>query len=845
MSCQSHSTLTRSDGRGRLDVDLVRDAAAGQWKAILERVAGIPAALLDQRHHECPKCAGTDRFRLLDEDAGAVLCNQCFKSRNGDGFAAVMWMRGIAFPEAVREVAAFLGVDAGGGPARKKAAPDEQLVFLDWNDVLIALWLRHKPGVIPAGVKAAGGRLARYMGRHIVVAFPVWGSGLDSAEPVGWALCNTTGGPLPRFTLEGKIEAVHKPKLTYGSRPGLLGDLARLRGAVICWKCEGLSDLLAWLSMPDLPPDHAAVTNANGAQERPAKWMLTTIGAEGKRPVYVVHDADMPGQRGSLGWDEHGRHRPGWAEELAGAAKECRNVLLPYPVAETHGKDLRDWLVEGGDFAGLRALAEKAEPVEPAPDTDETAMVVFSNANTFWEENEAGERAKKTVPLTMEEIKSDLFKLTGDWPRRVGSTLFVHDAAHGICWLETPGALFGWLHSFGRISWKGGSDFVKQSELLAELSRTARQYVSVENFPHQPRITDHYYVCGEVPRGDGSALTRLIQRFAPATEFDMILLAFAFVTPGWGGPPGSRPCFVITSDDGRGTGKSTAAAMIAQLWGGALQFSQNEEVAEIKKRLLSPTALPRRIAVIDNIKSFRFSWGDLENLITTPEISGHRLYHGEATRPNTLTWILTLNGANLSTDMAQRSIIVKLRRPERSGTWEEETRAFIETHREQLLGDITTALRDEIYLLDRFSRWASWEKDILQRYDRCKELQTLILDRQAAVDVEEEESGILEDFIRDRLHELVYDPLTQQIFIPSAVTAEWFNAANNDRAKVPAVSRILKQLITEGRLPRLQVNVCRSWGRGFIWSGEESDPNDTIRTDIQPRLEKLRKGILA
>lgn len=328
-------------------------------------VAGIDPKVLDGAHHPCPNCGGRDRFRLLDEDAGAVFCNQCFASNNGDGFAAISWMKGLKFPESVRAVAEYLGIEAGEAPTGEKAnRPDSQLEWKEWNDVLVQMWARHKPPITIEAVQAVGGRLAKYLGQYIVVAFPVWGQLLDTSEPVGWLVLNSTGRTLPRKLPDGQVEWISKPKLTYGSTPGVIGNLDRLRTAKVVWKLEGLSDVLAWYSMPDTPPDHAAVTNAMGCQERPSKWMLGLLGDDGHRAVNVIHDCDVPGQRGAIGWDDdRGRHRTGWAEELAAAASESRNIVLPYPISEDHGKDFRDWVQEGGTFADLRKRADQAEIV--------------------------------------------------------------------------------------------------------------------------------------------------------------------------------------------------------------------------------------------------------------------------------------------------------------------------------------------------------------------------------------------------------------------------------------------------------------------------------------------------
>ena len=96
----------------RLSAEDVKAAASGRWLEILTSVAGIPSELLDGKGHPCPKCGGTDRFSLIDETAGAVLCRKCFAKQNGDGLAAVVWMCGCDFPEAIRKVADFLGISA-------------------------------------------------------------------------------------------------------------------------------------------------------------------------------------------------------------------------------------------------------------------------------------------------------------------------------------------------------------------------------------------------------------------------------------------------------------------------------------------------------------------------------------------------------------------------------------------------------------------------------------------------------------------------------------------------------------------------------------------------------------
>ena len=62
----------------KVDVAELKHEAAGRWPEILAALGGVPRDILDGQHHPCPKCGGTDRFRLVDRDAGALYCNQCF-----------------------------------------------------------------------------------------------------------------------------------------------------------------------------------------------------------------------------------------------------------------------------------------------------------------------------------------------------------------------------------------------------------------------------------------------------------------------------------------------------------------------------------------------------------------------------------------------------------------------------------------------------------------------------------------------------------------------------------------------------------------------------------------------
>jgi hypothetical protein len=71
--------------------------------------------------------------------------------------------------------------------------------------------------------------------------------------------------------------------------------------------------------------------------------------------VLVVGDANRPGQQGA----------EKFGVAVAEKASDVRLVSLPFEITDSHGKDLRDFLNEGGTFEALQEIAEEAEPVTP------------------------------------------------------------------------------------------------------------------------------------------------------------------------------------------------------------------------------------------------------------------------------------------------------------------------------------------------------------------------------------------------------------------------------------------------------------------------------------------------
>lgn len=488
----------------------------------------------------------------------------------------------------------------------------------------------------------------------------------------------------------------------------------------------------------------------------------------------------------------------------------------------------------------VRRAEAKRKP-EADKQGDQPAEPPAPISNVRQAERADGDEEPKEEPLEISTILTAILERTGDWPRRVGNTLFVHDS-YGVCWLEKPEDLFGWLQRVaGIVHWRSGAGCVTKAEVFSELRRTVTAYEAVEYLPHYPPIPGHYYACKIPAPGDGKCLSRLLERFSPETELDRLLILTMFATAFWGGKGGQRPAFVICSDSGRGAGKSKLTDMVGYLAGGMIEVAQHEDAAVMRQRFLSPEALTKRVVRIDNVKSLKFSWADLESLITSPTIGGKRMYVGEGTRPNTLTWLVTLNGVSLSTDIAQRSVIIKVVRPKRAGSWESETLGYIDEHREELIADLLGFLQiEDATPISEHSRWAAWETAVLARLEQAVELQALVAQRAQGADTELEEAEEVEAYFGSRLEYYGYESSLSVVHIPTGVAAKWYREVTNDRVKSTiACSKILGQFCSESRFQNLVINPSRKHGRGFVWNAKLG--LRSVDYDIEDRIERREK----
>lgn len=422
-----------------------------------------------------------------------------------------------------------------------------------------------------------------------------------------------------------------------------------------------------------------------------------------------------------------------------------------------------------------------------------------------------------------------LADLTDGWPRRVVDILFAPADGHRPVWLLSAESLFAWSASkidgpACPIHWANGNGMTSKAEFFAFVRQQVTEYAALELAPHSPAMPNTYYLHPDVQGGDGKALGKLLDRFSPATPVDRELILALLMSLAWGGPGGSRPAFLVTGLDvdsrgGRGIGKSMVAKVASELFGGHVSLDAGDDIARIKTRLLTPESLSCRIALLDNVKTHKFSWGELEGLITDSVVSGHRMYVGDGRRPNTLTVVITLNGASLSKDMAQRVVTIKLSRPKYSPSWEEATFEFVRRNRWAIIGDLIARLEGPAAKLGAVGRWGAWERAVMSRVADPAACQKAIAEREAEVDEDQEESDRVRAAFESVIRDAGRDPSRESLAFDSMAATAIVARAKGERMSAGSASNYLKTIMaTIAELGKSKLQGYQHW----CWVGKHS-----------------------
>ena len=457
--------------------------------------------------------------------------------------------------------------------------------------------------------------------------------------------------------------------------------------------------------------------------------------------------------------------------------------------------------------------------------------------NFAWEDykDDKGETKHRRVPRPYDETVDRLMLLGQSRLFRVQNLVFTTPDSPGdeIRNLRAAPDFIGWLGEQARttIEWVAIPGAATKAEAFSALIPRLVPFKGIETAPHHPPMADLYYNHPELPEPDQAAFDELLEFFCPDTEADRALIAAMFLTALWGGGLGQRPAFIITSPDGRGSGKTTVPALVAHLLGQQpVESGSKQDMEKLKTRLLSEEGLTTRVVIFDN-ETGRVSSGELAGLITAHYISGHRMYSGEGRRPNNLLWCITLNTPSLDSDLASRGIPISIRRPDYSPDWKSTIMDHVDRHRWGIIAALLALLRMEALPPPRSTRWGAWEHDVLAKVVKWAPdhdigvLQALIGERQREFDDEQNEIELIREALERAVRRTDQDPDLYQHFIPNNVAAHVYNEATGARVRHRTALRDIDELIRTDSTPELAKARHGEHGRGYYWS-TESTPVD-------------------
>jgi hypothetical protein len=431
------------------------------------------------------------------------------------------------------------------------------------------------------------------------------------------------------------------------------------------------------------------------------------------------------------------------------------------------------------------------------------------------------------VPRRILDIWGDMVHLTNGWPKRTSAGLFVINDQDNVVNLQSVPDFFAWLHSKALVNWSRSPGCITKEEFSAFCRAHCEPFDSVETTPHFPPRRSVFYHHPALPEPTGEALEEFLSLFCPATTEDYYLIKAFTLTIFAGLPYGSIPVWVVDSDYGQGTGKSELSNLLGELAGGIMEFRQErprQNSQPLATRLLAGDYLGKRIARYDNVRGEWDSSG-LESIVTQSVISGHALYKGENTRPNSLIWVVTNNGTSVSEDLAQRSIIIKLgKRGGNPGTWRTRAYRLVHDARWDIISDIGRELSEPSAPIEERTRFGQWERAIIGRLPQAQQLQEVITERQNDASVDQDWADEIKERIESHIRKQGFEPDYTHAMIQNRVLVDWYREATGQKfmgAKA-AIKEI--RLLCLRSISELSQSNTRHYGfRGFRWAGRNSD----------------------
>lgn len=486
------------------------------------------------------------------------------------------------------------------------------------------------------------------------------------------------------------------------------------------------------------------------------------------------------------------------------------------------------------------------ELVQETSDSVEITSRIVSNYYSYMVDDE-----ERKAPQEADAIWDSVKAFIGDKICRVGPRLFAIIDQGETVWIDSVSEYFSMLFRLGmRGQWTDKlSGAVTKSEFYAFAKTKAQNFDFIMDYPLYPPMENVFYKHMVEPKSTGK-LDALLEFFNPASETDRLLLKAAFVTVFWGKSAGKKPAFVFDGEEDaedkngkRGIGKSAIIEAMAKLIGEKyVDMSYKADVEDMKKQLLGAQG---RIVRFDNVKAGVLNSEALESLITAETISGHRMYVGQSDMPNLFTYCFTFNDAALSKDMAQRSVVIKIKRPTYSADWEDGLNAFIEANRSELIADIGWILNKPINanatIQTRFSRW---ERQVLQKVTE-KDLGSYVKGCQDSVDDEINLVNDIRELIENKIAEYMdphdskvpINPEESVVAIKTTVLHAWLK----ELLGRGYAERHIKKKLMAYRPDEIEKDVAKIDGvRFYVWTKQASRArNSAYKISSEIRVSNL------
>ena len=560
------------------------------------------------------------------------------------------------------------------------------------------------------------------------------------------------------------------------------------------WCCvvEGEKDVetLRKLGVP-------ATTNSGGAK----KWQHEFSEYLRGKNVVILPDNDSVGEQ----------HAQMVAKDLYGIAASVKIVQC----STLPKGDVTDYIEkENGTWEALRTKID-ATPVY-SPDltakgrAKEANLEPFANFDLVETETRRGKSGGvEKVPRRLNDLIADLHVRLMGAPYRVGEELFDRDhETQKINYIYDASDLFSWIaRKTGQVvQWSKIEGCVTKAEFFAALKSEAESFSAISFTPDYPMRSDVYYTHPALPSPskNNAVFWRFVDFFNPVDEINRSLLTAFIMAPIFYKPMAARPLWIIDSPNGQGSGKSAIPEMVAFLYGedwdegrpiDVSLYDLEKNYQEIVKRIISTKGRNARILRLDNVTGTLRS-ANLAMLVTAGSITGRATYgRGEENRPNNLTYVVTINGATVDTDIASRSYYIMVAKPKMTPKWGDAVQDYIKENRLQIFADILDIIRNhQPFAAPPVTRVPQFEVTILQAACQTEEqylkVMQFLTNKKEETNQDEELARRIEEEITQKLKNV--DPLFGHPAIDPAtdrVSSGRISWKNGSRAKPGSAGR--------------------------------------------------------